>query len=74
MKQPAPISTISVLKGTNPPVIVAGDTQGQLIFLTMEGNNALQCAMGGHNDRQNAVMKVICVNVGAKFAPVSIDP
>ena len=53
---------------------MAGDMAGQINFLTMENQMPLECTMGGHNDKKQPVMKIFCVNLGAKFAPVTVDP
>ena len=51
-KQDARITTITVMPGANPPIIMAGDMAGQINFLTMENAMPLECTMGGHNDKK----------------------
>ena len=55
------------------PIIIGGDIEGHLHFLTMEGATPLLCAQGAHNDNNQPVAKVFIFPIGNNQAPVSID-
>ena len=72
-RQPAEILTINIIPGPK-PIVMAGDTAGQMHFLTEEDSGqTLMCSQGGHNDKTEAVLKVITCPIENQNAPVTID-